>query len=143
MKIKQKILTLSFILATIVAVGFNGAITSATTSCGKDSSGNDIKTNIIGCTTGVDTNADGKVSSTENSGIWGLVIFVIQLLTGGVGIAGVGGITYGAIKYATANGNFETAKKALGVITNTAIGLVAYALLFTAMNFLIPGGLLK
>jgi hypothetical protein len=141
MKIKQKILTMILFLAVFTCVAFNGATTSAAT-CGTDSSGNPIQTNVIGCSAPVDSNGDGTISPTEKNGAWLLLVFVIRIMTYGVGIAGVGGITYGAIKYATANGNFETAKKALGVITNTGIGLVAYALMFTIMNFIIPGGLL-
>lgn len=97
----------------------------------------DTNTSIIDCSDVTDTG-----NKTEDNGIWKILIIVIQTMTVGVGIAGVGGITYGAIRYATAGGNFATAKKALMIITNTAIGLGAYALMFALLNFIIPGGVL-
>lgn len=95
-----------------------------------------IDTNIIDCSTVPNTG-----NSTEDNGAWKLLVVIIQIMTAGVGIAGVGGIVYGGIRYATAGGNFETAKKALIVIANVGIGLVAYALMFALLNFIIPGGL--
>lgn len=134
MKIKQKMITYLFVaLASFVAL-FGGVTVSAVTQCG------DTETNIINCDVGKDTDGNGTIDPIESNAVWGLLILVINILTVGVGIAGVGGITYGAIKYATAGGNFETAKKALGVITNTGIGLLAYALMFAILNYIIPGG---
>ncbi|MNH46494.1 hypothetical protein D3C72_2301490 [compost metagenome] len=62
-------------------------------------------------------------------------------MTAGVGILAVGGIVYGSILYTSAGGSSEQTKKAMGIITNVVIGLIAYALMYAITNFLIPGGL--
>jgi hypothetical protein len=71
------------------------------------------------------------------------LILVINILTAGVGIAAIGGIVYGAVLYTTAGGSQEQVKKAISIITNVVIGIVAYALMWALLNFLIPGGVFK
>jgi hypothetical protein len=68
-------------------------------------------------------------------------LLAINILTAGVGVAAVGGIVYGAVLYTSAGGSQEQVKKAVGIITNVVIGVVAYALMFSVLNFIIPGGL--
>jgi len=87
--------------------------------------------------------SDGSapVTKVENTGVWGILLLAINILTAGVGVAAVGGIVYGAILYSSAGGSQEQVKKAVGVITNVVIGVVAYALMFSLLNFIIPGGL--
>lgn len=87
--------------------------------------------------------ADGKApdSTIQNSGVWGLLLIVINILTAGVGIAAVGGIIYGSIMYTAAEGSADKVSKARAIITNVVIGLIAYALMFSLLNFIIPGGL--
>jgi len=79
--------------------------------------------------------------NTATSGIWGLLLYAINILTAGIGIAAVGGVLYGSILYTTASGNPEQTKKAKVTIVNVVIGLVAYALMYSFLNFIIPGGL--
>jgi hypothetical protein len=99
------------------------------------------------CCGGVDTsiiNCDEKgQGGIEDSGVWGILLLAINVLTAGIGIAAVGGIVYGAILYTSAGGSQEQTKKAIGIITNVVIGVVAYALMFAALNFLIPGGIFR
>lgn len=93
----------------------------------------DVETSIIGgdfC----DDNQEGGV-------IFGLLKWVLRIMTAGVGIAAVGGIAYGALLYTTAENKPEQTKKAIGVITNVVVGIVAYALMAVFLNFLIPGGI--
>lgn len=80
-------------------------------------------------------------TGVESSGVWGLLLMVINILTAGVGIAAVAGIVYGSILYTSAGGSPEQVKKAMGIISNVIIGIVAYALMYALLNFLIPGGL--
>jgi len=80
-------------------------------------------------------------TGVEESGAWGVLLIAINILTAGIGVAAVGGIIYGAILYTSAGGSPEQVKKAMGIITNVVIGVVAYALMFSGLNFLIPGGL--
>lgn len=96
----------------------------------------DVKTSIINCDN-VDTNVDG----IEGTGVWSLLLTAINILTAGVGVLAVAGIVYGAVLYTSAGGNQEQVKKAMGIITNVVIGVLAFALMFSLLNFLIPGGL--
>ena len=88
------------------------------------------------CIGGADPN-----TSIEESGVWGLLLIVINILTAGIGILAVAGIVYGSVLYASAGGSPEQVKKAMGIISNVVIGIVAYALMYALLNFLIPGGL--
>ena len=95
----------------------------------------DVKTSIIG------GDLCGESDSAGESGtVYKLLIGALNILTAGIGIAAVGGIGYGALLYTTAESKPEQTKKAIGIITNVVIGIVAYGLMFVLLNFLIPGG---
>lgn len=127
MKIKQKIVS----LAMIIGLGsFIVAPAALAAECGG------VQTSIISC-----NEKGGGDASVEQTGLWGILKLVINILTAGVGILAVGGIVYGSILYTSAGGSSEQTKKAMGIITNVVIGLVAYALMYAITNFLIPGGL--
>ena len=81
--------------------------------------------------------------AVEDTGLWGVLLMAINLLTAGVGILAVAGIVYASIMYASAGGNADQTKKAMGIIANVVVGVLAFALMFTVLNFLIPGGLFK
>lgn len=92
-----------------------------------------VETALITCDeTGGDT--------IEDTGLWGVLVLAINILTGLVAVAALGGIVWGAILYTSAGGNMEQTKKALGIITNVVIGIVAYGLMYVGLNFLVPGG---
>lgn len=82
------------------------------------------------------------IQCTEEDGITFLIKTSISILTVLIAIAAVIGIIYGAVLYTSSGGNAENTKKARGIITNTIIGIVAYALMYVILNFLIPGGLI-
>lgn len=84
-------------------------------------------------------NSDAK--NLRDNGIWGILLIALNILTASVGIAAVGGIVYGAILYTTAADSTEQTKKAIEIIRNVVIGLVAYGLMFIGLNFIIPGGI--
>lgn len=86
-----------------------------------------------------DSNGDGK-TDYKDSGVWGLLLVVINILTAGIGVVALAGIVYGAILYTSAGGNTEQVKKAYTVFTNVAIGAIAFAGMWALLNFLIPGG---
>jgi len=92
-----------------------------------------IKTAIIKC----DQDNSGDL---EDNGVWGLLIIVLNILTAGVGIVAVGGIVYGAVLYTTAEDKADQVKKATDIITNVVIGLIAFALMWAGLNFIVPGG---
>ena len=77
----------------------------------------------------------------KNSGVWGILLVAINILTALVALAAVAGVIYGSILYTSAGGNQEQTKKAMGVITNVVIGVIAYAAMYSVSNFLIPGGI--
>lgn len=116
MKIKQTL------IAIALMVGFGGLfispVVSAATECG---------TSVIPC-------------DAANGGISGLLTLAIDILSAGIGVVAVGGVVYGAILYTTAGGSMDQTKKAKSIIFNVVIGLVAYALMLSFLNFLIPGG---
>lgn len=102
------------------------------TATGDDCGG--VETAIIKC----NQNNDG--TDVENNGIWGLLLIAINIMTAGVGVLAVGGIVYAAILYTTAEDKADQVKKSTDIITNVVIGLVAFALMYAGLNFLIPGG---
>ncbi len=145
MKIKQTFKQLLFGLAAVVGLSMVSGTVAMAQSCGVDQNGNPIKTGVIDCSSvpDKDTNGDGTIDEKDidQNGIWRLLLIAINVLTAGVGIAALGGIVYGAILYTTAGGSTEQTKKALEFIRNVIIGLLAYALMFALLNFIIPGGL--
>ena len=138
MKIKQTIKSLTFGMFLVLAMGISvivgttanaAPLTEGNNGCGTD-------TAIIKCDN-VDVTKDG----VENTAVFSILLTAINILTAGVGIAAIAGVVYGSILYTSAGGSAEQVKKAIGVITNVVIGVVAYALMFSFLNFLIPGGL--
>ena len=139
MKMKQTMLTIA------LCIGFSSCLVTPTYA---DCAG--IKTSIINCegvkcednSTPVDGKcADGLTPSVEQSGIWKLLLLVINIMTAGVGVLAIGGVAYGSFKYTTSAGNSEKAKEARAIIFNVIYGLIAYALMFSFLNYIIPGGL--
>jgi hypothetical protein len=95
-----------------------------------------VSTAIIHC-----DQTGGKTASAKDSGVWGILLLVLNIMTAGVGILAVGGIVYGSILYASAADRADQAKKAIGIISNVVIGIVAYGMMYLLLNFLIPGGI--
>lgn len=133
MKIKQTVK--SFLLGLIIMAGLF-VVLAPVSVLAVGNNGCETDTAIIKCDN-VDVDAEG----VENTGAWSLLLTVINILTAGVGVVALGGIVYGAILYISAGGSSDQVKKAIGVFTNVAIGVVAYAAMFALLNFLIPGGL--
>jgi hypothetical protein len=132
MKLKQK--TIVMVVAAFAVMGIGLAVApTAAADCG------DIKTSIIGGDACKGIN--NKSSNTQDNGIWKILIFVLNIMTAGIGILGVAGIVYGSVLYTTAGDKAEQTKKAIGIITNVVIGIIAYALMYLVLNFLIPGGI--
>jgi len=77
----------------------------------------------------------------EDSGTWALLLFVIQLLTAGIGFVSVAMIAYAGFQYATAQSDEGQIKQAKEMIRNVVVGLLVYALMWAAVQWLIPGGI--
>ena len=81
----------------------------------------------------------GDVNSS-NSAVLALLQWVIGILTGGVGVAAVAAFIYAGIMYSSADGSAEQVKNAKNIMQNTVIGLVVFAVMAIAIEWLIPGG---
>ncbi len=155
MKIKQTILSLAlfigigcFYLAPAVSAVTCGGVTTSIIGCDQSGDGSGkcpdgaviSKDDIKSGTRCSDGSAPDTVSGT---GIWGVLLLVINILTAGIGVAAVGGIVYASVLYATARGGVDQTKKAIVIIQNVVIGIVAYVLMFAFLNYIIPGGLFQ
>lgn len=96
------------------------------------------KTAIIG---GEVCSGAKKDGTGDQSGIWAILILVLNIMTAGIGVLAVGGVVYGAVMYASAGDKQDQTKKAISIITNVVIGILAYAFMYLLLNFLIPGGI--
>lgn len=90
-----------------------------------------VSTSIIG---------NGEVcDSGDGDSIMNLLILVVDIMTIGVGILGVVGITIVGIQYLTAGGNEERVRKSKRRMLEIVIGLAAYVVAYAVLRFLIPG----
>jgi hypothetical protein len=130
MNIKQTIRNLvlgGLLLIPLMATAFPATTTFAA-KCGG------IDTAVISC----DTNKENP-KKVEDTGVWGILIVTINIMTGGVGVLALAGLIYGAILYSSAGGSPEQVKKARTVFTNVVVGVVAFGGMFVLLNFLVPG----
>lgn len=82
----------------------------------------------------------GSGNSSKDSAVLALLQWVIGVLTAGVGVASVAAFIFAGITYASADGSAEQVKKAKNIMQNTVIGLVTFAVMALALQFIIPGG---
>ncbi len=82
------------------------------------------------------TNAQG-----EPFGIEDILKLILNILVYGLGAAAVLGVIIAGIQYMTARDDVAQVAKAKKRLIEIVIGLVAWALMFTVLNWLIPGGL--
>lgn len=135
MNIKQKLL----LLFAGTTLAFSAVVFSAPLALAQgEDKGCEVKTAIIAC-----ENVSDDAKSVEETGLWSILVLAINVLTGLVGVAALGGIVYGSILYTSAGGNPEQTKKAMGIISNVVIGIIAYALMYVGLNFLVPGGIFR
>ena len=128
MKVKQTIFGLAAVSALCAGMLFSTQPASA--------KGDGIVCSVLPQTI---CDAAGK-GALKNSGTWALLLFVLQILSIGIGIVAVGAIGYAGFLYATASDNEGQVKQAKEMIRNTAIGIVMYGLMYVLLQFLVPGG---
>ncbi len=87
-------------------------------------------------------NAEKKPEGGQvrNSAVWQLLLAIVNIMTAGVAILAVGGIIYGAVLYTSAGPNQGQVAKAREILMNVVIGVVAFALMYSLLQWLIPGG---
>ena len=74
----------------------------------------------------------------DGSSILRILNLVVDIMTMGIGILGVIGITVVGIQYLTANGSEEKTRKAKTRMLEIVIGLVAYAMIYALVKWLMP-----
>ena len=87
-----------------------------------------------------DQSKEGKLT---DSGTWLLLMWIINILSAGVGFVAVAVIAYAGFLYATAQDSADQTKKSKEMIRNVAVGIMVYALMYAATQWLIPGGAFK
>lgn len=91
---------------------------------------NGVDTAIISCEEGV-------------SGIGAILGVILNVMTVGIAVVATIGIVVAGIQYLTAAGNEEQTRKAKTRISQIVFGLIAYALIYAVMQWLMPAGALK
>lgn len=134
MNIKQTIRNLvlgALLLIPVASVALVPAGTSFA-KCGG------VDTAIINC----DQNSK-EPGTIQETGIWGILVITINIMTAGVGVLALAGLIYGAVLYTSAGGSPEQVKKARTVFTNVVIGVIAFGSMFVLLNFIVPGGVFQ
>lgn len=85
--------------------------------------------------------ATGTINCDGNNGVTALLALGLNILTYGVGIAGVIGILISGYEYMTAADNPSKMTQAKNRIIQVVIGLLCYAALWVGLRFLMPGDL--
>lgn len=75
----------------------------------------------------------------QGSGITDLLKLIVNILLYGIGVAAVIGVVVAGILYLTARDNEAQVAKAKTRLIEVVIGLLAWAMLFTLLRWLIPG----
>lgn len=95
-------------------------------------------------TDGSETKAGDNLPETSilpnNWDIETILKFILNLLVYGLGVAAVLGVIIAAIMYLTARDNEQQVAKAKTRLYEVVIGLVAWAVMFALLQWLIPGG---
>lgn len=130
--IKRIILFAFLAFATVFVTLSIGSATVFAAECGG------IDTAILSCEDEVTGSGD---SATRVSPIWTILLIAMNILATGVGIVAVGGLVYAAFLYTTAEDKAAQIQESKFKILNVCIGLIAFALLYSFVQFIIPGGL--
>lgn len=85
----------------------------------------------------------GLGDSLETSGIWSVVTIILNIVVSLITILAVGGIVWGALRYASSQDNAGQQQEALTFIRNVVIGLVLFLLMWSIMQYIIPGGIFR
>ncbi len=135
---KQKLIALSFAAALALATGVAFA-PQAMAAPPNNTNSTPLTCNVLDSSI---CSAANNKSDTKNTAIFALLKWVLRIMVGVVGIAAVGAFVFAGILYGSASGNAGQVEKAKTLMFNTVIGLVAFGLMFIAINWLIPGGVL-
>ena len=90
-----------------------------------------VNTSIIDC---------NATDANPGDAIMELLKWVVNLLSAGVVIVAIGVMVYAGFLYTTSAGSPEQTKKALNLIRDAVIGLIAFGAMYILLNWVIPGG---
>ena len=76
----------------------------------------------------------------QGCGVFKILNLVLDIFTGAVGIVAVVGISIAGVQYLTSRGNEQEAAKAKRRLFEIIIGIVAFVLIYSGINWLLPGG---
>ena len=111
-------------IATILAITFNQFVFA------EDKKNETVKTDV-------------KTSILPSEwNIWDILNYILVTMTAGVVIAAIGSVVVAGVLYSSAGSNSSQVQKAKTMITNTIIGVIAYAVMWAILEWLIPGGVL-
>lgn len=127
----KKLLITSLLLATLSIATIFAAPVSAKKCI---VNGKEVETSILSGSDCAGTGADG-------SSVTSLLLYILNFLAVGVGIAVVAGIAWGGFLYTQAGGDSSKTKQAISTIINSVIGLVLFIFMYALANFLVPGGI--
>ena len=113
------IISILIVIISFCTINFISSPANAA-SCGG------VETSIIEC-------------GDEESGIGAILKTVINVMSIGIGILAVIGITVVGIQYLTAGANEEQVRKSKRRLIEIVIGIIAYILLYALLQWLIPG----
>jgi len=136
MKIIQTVvLTVAMLMIPILTVAFAPTRAQAAT-CGG------VQVSILQCDKDeAEAKKSKETKNVEETGIWKILILVLNIMTGMVALAAVGGIVYASILYATAEDKSAQVQKAKETMFGVVVGLVLFAGMYAILQFLIPGGI--
>ncbi|MBR2641003.1 hypothetical protein IKD49_00885 [Candidatus Saccharibacteria bacterium] len=86
----------------------------------------------------VDTAFFGQQCDENGDTIFMILNYVVDVMTIGIGVLGVIGITIVGIQYLTAGGNEEKTRKAKRRMFEIIMGLVAYVVIYALIRWLMP-----
>ena len=102
-----------------------------------------VPTAILGNDENIVTGTNGERclrGTSDGSALSNTLKTVLEIMTIGIGVLGVLGITIVGIQYLTAGGNEEKTRKAKRRLFEIVIGLVVYAVISSFLYFLSPSG---
>ena len=77
----------------------------------------------------------------DSEAIFALLNFFLTILVALVGIVAIGMFIWAGVLYASGDANSNRVAQAKTIVTNTTVGIIAFGLMYLALNWLIPGGI--
>lgn len=77
----------------------------------------------------------------DSEAIFALLNFFLTILVALVGIVAIGMFIWAGVLYASGDANSNRVAQAKTIMTNTTVGIIAFGLMYLALNWLSPGGI--